>query len=79
MVWRAISQAGVSRAYVGHVRGQSVHTIVYIQSYLAKLRDSLNLHHVMMTLCFGLTKLCATMITQQHSDWKQYTICASSR
>ncbi|CAH1110822.1 unnamed protein product [Psylliodes chrysocephalus] len=45
MVWCAISEAGVSRPYVGRVRGQAVDANVYTQNCLPKLLDFINLYH----------------------------------
>ncbi|CAH1101845.1 unnamed protein product [Psylliodes chrysocephalus] len=45
MVWCAISEAGVSRPYVGRVRGQAVDANVYTQNCLPKLLNFINLYH----------------------------------
>ncbi|CAH1107929.1 unnamed protein product [Psylliodes chrysocephalus] len=45
MVWYEISEAGVSRPYVGHVRGQAVDDNIYTQNCLPKLLDFINLYH----------------------------------
>lgn len=45
LVWCAISAAGISRVYVGNVRGQAVTAEVYIRNCLSKLIVFINQHH----------------------------------
>lgn len=45
LVWCAISEVGVSRPYIGHVRGEAVNSNVYTQRCLPKLLEFINLHH----------------------------------
>lgn len=45
LVWCAISVAGISRPYVGRVRGEALDSQRYIQNCLTKLADFLHEHH----------------------------------
>lgn len=45
LVWCAISEAGVSRPYIGRVRGEAVTANLYCERCLPKLVDFINLHH----------------------------------
>lgn len=45
LVWCAISERGVSRAFVSRVRGEAVNAVVYIRDCLPKLLNFINQHH----------------------------------
>lgn len=45
LVWCAISEAGISRPYIGHVRGEAVDANIDTQRCLPKLVDFINTHH----------------------------------
>lgn len=45
LVWCAISESGVSRPYVGHVRGEAVNANVYTERCLPKLLQFINTTH----------------------------------
>lgn len=45
LVWAAISEKGISRPYVGRVRGEAVDATIYTQRCLPKLLNFINDHH----------------------------------
>lgn len=45
LVWCAISEAGISRPFVGHVRGEAVDANIYTQRCLPKLLQFIEEHH----------------------------------
>jgi len=45
LVWCAISEAGISEAFIGHVKAEAVTADVYIQKCLPKLAKFIEYHH----------------------------------
>lgn len=68
LVWCAISEAGISRAYVGRVRGEAVNADIYIRRCLPKLVNFIQTHHVNDNIMFwpDLASCHYARITQ---DW----------
>lgn len=78
LVWCAISEVGVSRPYIGHVRGEAVNSNVYTQRCLPKLLEFINLHHQNDDIMFwpdSFMPLCQRDKTMVGSA--QHTFCAS--
>lgn len=68
LVWCAISEAGISRPYVGRVRGEAVDANVYIRECLPKMINFINTHHQNDEIIFW-PDLASCHYARRTQDW----------
>jgi transposase len=68
LVWCAISSAGISEPFIGHVRGEAVNADVYISKCLPKLKTFIQLNHINDDFVFW-PDLASCHYAKKTTDW----------
>ncbi|CAH1101146.1 unnamed protein product [Psylliodes chrysocephalus] len=68
LAWRAISNNGVSQAYVGRVRSEAINADIYIGRCLTKLRNFIDTHHRNDQIIFW-PDLASPHYARRTTDW----------